>query len=43
VRQEALRLQQEAAHEQQMAALTQHYQRQLADLTDYFRSQIPGT
>jgi hypothetical protein len=37
-RQEALRLQQEAAHQQQIVALTQPYQRQLADLTGYFRS-----
>jgi hypothetical protein len=38
-----LRLQQEAAHQQQMAALMQHYQRQLVNLTGYFQSQIPGT
>jgi hypothetical protein len=41
--QEALRLAQEANHQQQLAAVVLHYQRQLADLIGYFRSQILGT
>jgi hypothetical protein len=36
--QEALRLAQEANHQQQLAAIALHYQHQLVDLTGYFRS-----
>lgn len=31
------------AHQQQLAAVTQFYQRQLADLAGFVRSQLPGT
>jgi hypothetical protein len=41
--QEALRLAQEANHQQQLAAVALHYQRLLVDLTGSFRSQIQGT
>jgi hypothetical protein len=41
--QEALRLAQEANHQQQLAAVALHYQCQLANLIGYFWSQILGT
>jgi hypothetical protein len=34
---------QNTAHQQQLAAVTQFYQRQLADLAGFVRSQLPGT
>jgi hypothetical protein len=38
----AIQAQRDSTHQEQLVALTQHYQRQLADLSLHFWAQIPG-